>query len=380
LTNLDDAAALRGADPGGMLDAVVSLPAHCREGYALGRATIGLPSADDVTSVAVCGMGGSAIPGDVIRALYATRLHVPVTVVRTPELPEHCGPHALVIASSYSGDTSETLALFEEAIRRGCRVIAVTAGGELERRAGEVAAAIVRLPGGFVPRAAFGFLTLGSLGALEAVGLVPALAQDLDEAVRELERDLEACGPDVPTSANPAKALALRIGERAPVIWGAEGIAAVAAARWKTQFNENAKVPAFSAALPELDHNEVVGWSEGRGDDFFLVALRHHGEHPEVVARFPLSIEIARASGLEVDEVLAGGRSALARLLHLVLRGDLVSTYLGIARGVDPSPIEAIERLKRALEPSRSEARASSSAAIGRVQASRDEAWTAKGA
>jgi glucose/mannose-6-phosphate isomerase len=139
------------------------------------------------------------------------------------------------------------------------------------------------------------------------------------------------------------------------VIWGAEGIAAVAAARWKAQCNENAKVPAFWAALPELDHNELVGWSEGRGGGFFLVALRHQGEHPEVAARFPLSIEIARASGLEVDEVVAGGRSALARLIHLVLRGDLVSTYLGIARGVDPSPIEAIERLKRALEPSRSE-------------------------
>jgi glucose/mannose-6-phosphate isomerase len=371
LKNLDDAADLRAADPGRMLDAVVALPSHCREGYALGRASTGLPSADDVTSVAVCGMGGSAIVGDVIRALYAERLHVPVTVVRTPELPEHCGPHALVLVSSYSGDTSETLALFEEAIRRGCRVIAVTAGGELERRAGEVGVAIVRLPGGFMPRAAFGFLTLGSLGSLEAVGLVPVLAQDLDEAVREMERDLEACGPEVPTSANPAKALALRIGERVPVIWGAEGIAAVAASRWKTEFNENAKVPAFSASLPELDHNEVVGWSEGRGADFVLVALRHHGEHPDVAARFPLSIEIARASGLEVDEVVAGGRSALARLLRLVVRGDLVSTYLGIARGVDPTPIEAIARLKRALGTP-------SGDAVGTAQASRGEAWTAR--
>lgn len=335
MTNLDDAAALQAADPGRMLDAVVALPAHCREGYALGRASTGLPSADDVTSVAVCGMGGSAVAGDVIRALYAERLHVPVTVVRTPELPEHCGPHALVLVSSYSGDTSETLALFEEAIRRGCRVIAVTAGGELARRAGEVGVAVVLLPGGFMPRAAFGYLTLASVGALEAVGLVPVLARDLDEAVRELERELEVSGPDVPTSANPAKALALRIGERVPVIWGAEGIAAVAAARWKTQLNENAKVPAFSAALPELDHNEVVGWSEGRGDAFFLVALRHHGEHPEVAARFPLSIDIARASGLDVEEVAAAGRSALARLLHLALRGDLVSTYLGLARGVE---------------------------------------------
>jgi glucose/mannose-6-phosphate isomerase len=351
VTDLDDADALQAADPGRMLEAVVSLPAHCGEGYALGRASKDLPSADDVTSVAVCGMGGSAIAGDVIRALYADRLHVPVTVVRTPELPEHCGPHALVVASSYSGDTSETLTLFDEAARRGCRLLAVTSGGELARRATEVGAAVVELPPGFMPRAALGYLTLGALGALEAVGLVPAVSRDLDDAVRELEREIQLCGPDVASSSNPAKALARRIDERVPVIWAAEGIGAVAASRWKTQLNENAKVPAFWAALPELDHNEVVGWSADQGKAFFLVVLRHPGEHPDVAARFPLSIEIARGSGTDVEEVRATGRSSLARLLVLTLRGDLVSTYLAFARGVDPSPIEAIVRLKRALEP-----------------------------
>jgi glucose/mannose-6-phosphate isomerase len=352
VTDLDDADAIRAADPGRMLDTILALPAHCREGYALGRATADLPSADDVTSVVICAMGGSAIAGDVIRALYADRLHVPVTVVRSPELPEHCGSHALMIASSYSGDTSETLTLFDEAARRGCRLIAVTSGGELSRRANEVGAGIVSIPPGFMPRAAFGYLTLGALGALEAVGLVPAVSPDLQDAVAELEGEIARCGPDTPTSSNPAKALASRIGDRVPVIWAAEGIGAVAASRWKTQFNENAKVPAFWAALPELDHNEVVGWSGGRGHEFFLVVLRHGGEHPDVEARFPLSIDIARSSGMNVEEVSATGLSALARLLALALRGDLVSTYLAFARGVDPSPVDAIVRIKRALEPS----------------------------
>jgi glucose/mannose-6-phosphate isomerase len=119
--------------------------------------------------------------------------------------------------------------------------------------------------------------------------------------------------------------------------------------RWKTQFNENAKVPAFAAALPELDHNEVVGWSSGRGGGFAVIALRHGGEHGDVSARFPLSEEIARLSGADVHEVEARGRSDRARLLMLVQIGDLVSTYLGLARGVDPSPIDAIASLKRAL-------------------------------
>lgn len=352
MTSLDDASALRAADPGRMLEIVMALPSHCREGYALGLASDDLPSADGVTSVAVCGMGGSAVSGDVIRALYADRLRVPVTVVRTPELPEHCGPHSLVLASSYSGNTSEALTLFDEAARRACRLIAVTSGGELARRATEVGAGLVRLPTGFMPRAALGYLSLGALGALESIGLVPAVASDLQETVAELEHEVSRSGPDVPSRSNPAKALAMRIGDRVPVIWGAEGIAVVAASRWKTQFNENAKVPAFWSALPELDHNEVVGWSGGRGRPFFVVALRHAGEHPDVAARFPLSIDIARSSGAEVQEVHASGHSALARLFTLALYGDLVSAYHALTHGVDPSPVDAIVRLKRALEPS----------------------------
>lgn len=352
MTSLDDASALLAADPGGMLEIVCSLPSHCREGYALGLASDDLPSAEGVTSVAVCGMGGSAVSGDVIRALYADRLHVPVTVVRTPELPEHCGPHSLVLASSYSGNTSEALTLFDEAARRGCRLIAITSGGELSRRATEVGGGLVRLPIGFMPRAALGYLSLGALGALESIGLVPAVASDLEEAVAEMEGEVSRCGPDVPSGSNLAKALAMRIGDRVPVIWAAEGIGGVAASRWKTQFNENAKMPAFWSALPELDHNEVVGWSEGQGSQFVVVALRHPGEHPDVAARFPLSLDIARSSGAQVEEVHASGRSALARLFTLALHGDLVSTYHALMNGVDPSPIDAIVRLKRALEPS----------------------------
>jgi glucose/mannose-6-phosphate isomerase len=156
-------------------------------------------------------------------------------------------------------------------------------------------------------------------------------------------------GPDVPAATSPSKRLALAIGDRVPVVWGADGIGAVAAERWKTQFNENAKVPAFAASMPELDHNEVVGWSPREGDGFAVVALRHEGVSADVAARFGPSIEIAAGSGALTHEVWAHGRSGLARLLTLVQAGDLVATYLGLARGVDPSPIEAIVRLKRTL-------------------------------
>ncbi len=354
MTDLDDSAALRAADPGRMLDVVMRLPEQCREGYALGLAIADPPAIDDLASVAFCGMGGSAIAGDVIRTLFAGELGVPVTVVRSAELPAHCGPRTLVLVSSYSGGTGETLALFERAVERGCRIVAVTSGGALADRAGELRVATLRLPAGFaMPRAAFGHLALGSIGVLVAMGLVRSVERDLDEAVAALEPIAARCGPSVPASDNPAKTLAMQLGERVPVIWGAAGIASAAATRWKAGFNENAKVPAFSSELPELDHNEVVGWSPGRGEGFHVIALRHDGEPRDLAARFALSRDIAMASGAGLEEVRTHASSALARLLDLVLRGDLTTTYLALARGIDPSPIEAIARLKAALAEAR---------------------------
>jgi len=149
--DLDDELAVRAGDPGGMLGTVAAFPEQCREGYRQGRLAAPLPEVLDVSSIAFCGMGGSAVAGDVIRALYADRLPVPVVVVRSSELPEFCGPHSLVLASSYSGGTAEALACFDEAIKRGCRVIAIASGGELAFRAEELELARVTLPGGCAP-------------------------------------------------------------------------------------------------------------------------------------------------------------------------------------------------------------------------------------
>jgi glucose/mannose-6-phosphate isomerase len=347
--DLDDELAVRAGDPGGMLATVAAFSEHCREGYRLGRAAAPLPEVQDVRSIAFCGMGGSAVAGDVIRTLYADRLPVPVVVVRSSELPEFCGPHSLVLVSSHSGGTAEALACFDEAMKRGCRVIAIASGGELAARAEELELACVALPGGFMPRAAFGYIALGALGALEAVGFVPPLEHDVEAASAELAALAATCAPSAPSAVNQAKHLAREIGDRTPVVWGGEGIGSVAAGRWKTQFNENAKVPAWASSLPELDHNEVVGWSQGAGSRSFVVALRHEGEPPDVAARFGPSLEIARAAGALVEEVWASGGATLSRFLSLSLLGDFTTSYLGIARGVDPTPIEAIERVKRAL-------------------------------
>ena len=349
MIDLDDEQALSAGDPGGMLATISHLSSHCREGYAVGTAAEGLPSADGVTAVVFCGMGGSAVAGDVLRELFRDRLGVPIDVTRGPALPEFCGPRSLVVCSSYSGDTGETLACFEEALRRGCRIVPVASGGRLAARSAEEGHAVVSVPGGFMPRAALGYLAFAAMGALESLGLFPPMRDDVAETVAELERLAARLAPSVPRADNLAKELAWQMGDRAPLVWGAEGIGAVAAARWKTQFNENAKVLAWSSALPELDHNEVVGWTHPAGSAYFVIALRHDGEHPDIAARFPLSIGIARDAGAVVEEVRGAGDTPLGRLMSLVIMGDFTSAYHALAHGVDPTPVAAIERLKAAL-------------------------------
>ena len=169
-----------------MLGTVAGLGDHIEAGYASGLATTGLPSLDDVTSVVFCGMGGSAVAGDVLRQTFRDRLSVPVDVNRTPLLPEHAGPRTLVIASSFSGETSETLSSVEEAIRRGCRMLAITSGGRLGALCDEHGIAKAAVPGGFQPRAALGHLTFAMLGALEAAGLVPSITDDVQESVSSM--------------------------------------------------------------------------------------------------------------------------------------------------------------------------------------------------
>ncbi len=349
MTDLDDPQALRLADPQGMLDAVLGMPNDCRAAYDSARETQGLPSAEGVTSVTFCGMGGSAVSGDVVRSVFIERLGLPVEVNRSPVLPEHCGSQTLVVSSSYSGNTAETLASFRAANERGCRVLVVTSGGTIADEAAGLGVAIVRVPDGYQPRAALGHLGFASLGALEAMGILPPLEADVDEAIAEVGNVITAMGPDVPSADNAAKTLASKIGDRSPVIWGADGIGSVAAARWKTQMNENGKLPAFWSSMSELDHNEVVGWTAPFGERFFVVGLRHDGEDPQLPPRFPLSFDIVRAAGGEVEEVHARGASALARLMSLIIVGDLTSVYLAIGRGVDPTPVPVIERLKAAL-------------------------------
>lgn len=349
MIDLDDARALRASDASEMLAAVGSLGEHVRTSYEVGRGMPKVPDLDGVTSVVFCGMGGSAVAGDVLKHAFRDRLGVPVDVNRSGLLPAFAGPHTLVVVSSYSGNTSETLSSYRGAVERGCRVLAITSGGELERSCAERGLPVVPVPGGGQPRAALGHLTFAMLGALEAAGLVPPLEDDVSSTIAAVDRVAGECGADVPVSSNVAKTIARAIGDRVPVVWGAEGVAAVAAMRWKTQLNENGKVPAWHASMSELDHNEIVGWVAPYGERHVLITLRTDAEDEETAARFPLSVDIVHAAGMETHEVEVRRQPRLASLFALVSLGDFTSCYVGLGRGYDPTPVDVIERLKAAL-------------------------------
>jgi glucose/mannose-6-phosphate isomerase len=340
-----DAERVAAGDPGGILDAFLSMPQQLVASYRSARGLDVEPFAP--ATVTFCGMGGSAAAGDALTAALGDRLLAPVTTHRGYVLPAHCGRGDLVVCLSYSGNTEETLAAYAEALRRGCRVAAVCAGGELAERAQADGEPVARVPGGLQPRAALGHLTGAALGSLASLGVIP----DPEDEVEELRRPLEALAEELSPERGGGEAAAMAewIGDRVPVVWGSEGPAEPAAWRWKCAFNENAKMPAFASSLPELDHHEVAGWSEGRGSAFAVVALRHEGEHPSVGPRLRASLEEVASSGLQAREIRARGPGPLTAVLSLMLLGDATSAYHAVARGVDPTPIEAIDRLKARL-------------------------------
>jgi glucose/mannose-6-phosphate isomerase len=344
-------------DSGDMLGWIASLPRQLTAGYAVAGSMLagafsehgatGLPVRP--TGLVLCGMGGSAIGADLMLACLPG-LDVPATVVRGYELPAWAGPRTLVIAVSHSGETEETLSCVTAALARGCRPVCVASGGALARLAEEHGLSLVRVPAGGQPRAAVGYLTAPLLAAVEAAGLADRVKDSVDEAAAVLRDGNESLGPERPAAANPAKALALRLHRRQAVVYGA-GLTAPAARRWKGQINENAKAPAFWNELPELDHNELVGWTSLPlvASSSLVVLLEDAAADPRLRRRAELTTMELEATGVAVEHAYARGDSRLARLFSLVQLGDYVSFYLALLYGVDPTPVQALQDFKARL-------------------------------
>lgn len=349
--DLNDLTAMSALDRAGMLGHILAFGKQCQEAGEIARAPDLDIDTSRVTNIIVMGMGGSGMSGDVARVLFEDELPIPLFVNRHYHLPAFTGPGTLAIAVSYSGNTEETVSGLKEALAVGAQAVIVSGGGMISRIATDKGLSLVPVPAGLQPRAAIGYLSIPVAIVLERLGLVgdqrPALAETIEIAGRDAGR----YGPAVPTADNPAKQLANRLFGKMAVVYGSDGITGLAAYRWRCQLNENSKSPGKWNVLPELDHNEIVGWQELKeiSRHFHLVFLRDEGEHPQVKKRVGVTRDLIRDQFGGDDEFWSSGQSKLARLFSLIQLGDFVTVYLALLNGIDPSPVESIETLKKRL-------------------------------
>jgi glucose/mannose-6-phosphate isomerase len=293
-------------------------------------------------------MGGSSIGGRLARAAIGPRARRSLTVVGGYTLPAWVGPETVVLCASYSGGTEETLACYDHAVELGAQRVVSTTGGALAERARRDGVPVIPLPGGFQPRVAVGYAFVAALEVAALAGVTPSLRTEIEAAAVLAARLGAEWGLDgAPDS--QARVLARDLVGTVPVIAGSELMSEVAY-RWKTQINENAELPAFASALPELDHNEIVGWAAaGELARFSAIFLEDPGQHPRNARRIELTAKAAEAGAVVVKRVCAQGETRTERVISLVLLGDLVSLYLAVLRGIDPVAIDVLEELKADL-------------------------------
>ena len=321
-----------------MIDAVRAIPDHLRD--ALWRIESARAQSMEASAGFVCGMGGSAIGGDLAAAALADQLTKPLITVRGYELPPWAPAGSAVLCSSYSGDTEETLACYAAAEALGAQRLVASTGGRLAEAAREDGVPVIGLPAGLQPRAAVGYMFCVAAELAALAGAAPRIHTEIDAAAAHLAEGFSA-------AEGRAGELGSQLGEATPVIYGSD-LTAPVAYRWKTQTNENAKRPAFASILPEADHNELEGWS-GADGHFAAVLLEDRDQHPRERERFELTAKAVEPHAAAVVRIETEGETRTERLLHAVMLGDLVSLELAKVRGVDPMPVDGIERFKSEL-------------------------------
>lgn len=334
-------------DSTGQLSDILALPEQLRD--AVRRADAAeVPDHDSPGGLVVAGMGGSAIGGRLAGAILGDTCSRPVLTARSYGLPPWTTPDTTVLCCSYSGDTEETLACYEAAGALGARRVVAASGGTLADLAQADGVPLIELAPGLMPRAAVAYMTVAALEVAARCGASANRTAELDVAAGHIELLISMWGPDSEATTT-AKVLAAALHDRIPLIAGS-GVTRPIAYRWKTQLNENAKVHAFAHELPELDHNELVGWegaaTQGR---FAAVFLEDSDSHPRIVRRVELTAAAIEARGGETHRVDTVGETSVERVLSGVLLGDLASLYLAVLRDVDPGPVDVLEQLKRDL-------------------------------
>lgn len=321
---------------------VEEFPNQLKEAISIGeKADFSSIDADEIRNVALLGLGGSAFGGELIRNLTADNMRVPFSIHRGYNAPAYAGKHTLAIISSYSGNTEETLSMAGQMLEKGVQAVAVTSNGKLAGIAKERGFPHITLPGGYPPRAAAGFSFVQQLFILRELKLIHDFRKELEDAIALLEAfDAHA----------QAESVAARLANKLPVIYAGDAADAVAI-RLRQQINENSKQLCWHHTVPEMNHNELVGWEHPQWlhQQVQPVFLQTDYDHPRVALRFGINKEILQQYASEVLTLRAEGSSHLAQLLYLLHFADWVSLYLAKANATDPTPVKVIDFLKAEL-------------------------------
>ncbi len=342
-------------DQGKMGDAIAGMGGHLRDAAIRTRQALDgfvLPKKNEFENIVVAGLGGSAIGGDLVRSYLLSKCPLPFIVNRTYDLPGFVNEKTLVIASSYSGSTEESLSMFDEASRKGAKIICITTGGKLADLAKQHNLPIIILPTGFQPRAALAYSFVPVLLILEKMGFTTGESANITDTANILDTLAKQYGASNLTDGNAANSLAHTLLTKIPVIYSASDHFDSVNIRWRGQIQENGKHVAFGNVLPEMNHNEINGWDfpSTLQDKFQVIFLRSlQDEHSQVTKRFGILKEVLTSKGVEVKECSAEGNTLMARMFSLISLADWTSYYLAILAGVDPSPVPVIMQLKSKL-------------------------------
>lgn len=339
-------------DKANMLDGLARFPEQIKEALTIAE-SVKRFNFLKIDNVVVAGMGGSAISGDIMLSLFRDTLDVPLIVNREYDLPKWVNKDTLVFCISYSGNTDETLSSFKLAYQKKCKIICISTGGKLQDLAEKRGIPFIKIPAGIQPRAATAYLLFPSIIFLKKIGLLKtAIETDIEETLAVTTDFVTLNKKEIPEEDNLAKQLAKKIFNTIPQIYGWR-IYTPIAIRWRHQLNENSKIIARSDIVPECNHNDIVGWS---GDpevskQFSCISFRDKDEETiDMTTRLNFMRDLFSNTAGNVIEISPKGKSQLAKMMYLMCLGDFTSCYLAVLRGIDPSPVDIITKLKKRLE------------------------------
>jgi len=348
---LDDLKLISEIDKSDMCGIVAGFPEQIKEAKEIVNSA-SLGSLFKIDNIVISGMGASSISGDIVQSLFRDRIDIPIFVTRQYDLPKWVNKNTLVISQSYSGDTEETLSTFKHAYQKRSKIIGISSGGKLQEFCEKREIPHIKIPSGYSPRAATGYVLFSAMYALKKIGILDIkIEAEIEETISITDEFRNHNKKEVPEKNNLSKQMAKKIFNTIPQVYGFD-IYLPIAKRWCTQFNENSKLICRYDEVPECNHNDIIGWSMNpeASKKFTCILLRDDEiESIYMSKRLNFMKQFFEDVAGNVIEIQVHGRKRLAKMMYAMCLGDFISCYLAILRKVDPTPVDAITELKSEL-------------------------------